>query len=417
MASGYVNLPAFRAPGPVDFSPISQGIDQLGRKIEQNRLLDQQKQIGAALQSGDYGVGANKAFEYGDLNTGLKLQGAQRDIENQKYTRQRQAAADQRAAARDSRTASSYADEQRSKLINRVAGIAQKIRGETDPERKAVMVQGLMGAHPKLAEQLNAYGFDAANPDPTFDMIIAEAQGLTKSNADDAVYGTTPQYYTDAEGNLRIGQMSNRGGFRPVEVPGTIQPTVQFQDTGTEIIPLSRQTGQQAAPAIAKDLRGAEREKEIGQKTGEAIVRQPQLEAQAEQMLQTMDNLLNDPYLPDMLGAVAGRAPNLTSDAARVQGKLNQLDAQVFLQGYERLKGGGVITDFEGQKAENALARIKDPRLSYDDYVQAVGELRAVVVGALERARGTARGEFGGQTDISAPATSVDALKQKYGLE
>src|SRR5690606_12546456 len=183
-------------------------------------------------------------------------------------------ASDKRSAAADARSQELHGlnvqktqEDLRSSLISRTAGIAQTIRNETDPQRKAALVQAFANAHPKLKTQLDAYNFDPANPDPTLDMIIAEARGISGA---DATYGTTPQYYTDAEGNLRIGQMSNKGGFRPVDIPGTIQPTVQFQDTGTAILPLSRQTGTQAAPAIPKDLAGEARDKAVGKSQGEA---------------------------------------------------------------------------------------------------------------------------------------------------
>jgi hypothetical protein len=130
--------------------------------------------------------------------------------------------------------------------------------------------------------------------------------------------------------------------------------------------------------------------------------------------LATIENLLNDPYLPSMTGMVAGRQPNISEDSARVQGKIDQLQSQVFLEGYERLKGGGVITDFEGQKAELAIARISDPRVSYPDYVQAVSELRDVIKAGTQRAAeaaGVQPPQQGGQ------GANVDSIKQKYGLE
>lgn len=51
----YVALPAFRAAPGLDFSGLNEGLDVLGKTIEKNRLLAQQKEIGAALQGGQSG--------------------------------------------------------------------------------------------------------------------------------------------------------------------------------------------------------------------------------------------------------------------------------------------------------------------------------------------------------------------------
>jgi hypothetical protein len=68
-----------------------------------------------------------------------------------------------------------------------------------------------------------------------------------------------------------------------------------------------------------------------------------------------VNDLLNDPYLPNMLGPVQGRLPNVSAEAARVQGKMNQISGGAFLQARQLLKGGGAITDFESRKAEEAF--------------------------------------------------------------
>jgi hypothetical protein len=71
--SPYVRLPAYRAPDRLDFRQLNQGIEALGEGIKQNRLLEQRQEIGEALQSGDYGQGAQTAFGQGNIETGLAL--------------------------------------------------------------------------------------------------------------------------------------------------------------------------------------------------------------------------------------------------------------------------------------------------------------------------------------------------------
>jgi hypothetical protein len=206
--AGYIPLPQYRASSPLDFGGLNQGIDALGQRFEKNRLLDQSKQIGSAIQSGDYSGGASKAFEFGDLNTGLNLSNTQRQIEQDAFNRNRLMTQDRRAAGADARSQELHGlnvqktqDDIQTKLTGRVAGVAQMIRNETDPERKAMMTQTFFNANPRMKQLLESYGFDANNPDATYDMIIAEAQGLTQPKAseyktfksDQGIYRAGPQ--------------------------------------------------------------------------------------------------------------------------------------------------------------------------------------------------------------------------------
>ena len=249
MASGYVPLPAFRAPRPLNFSGLNEGIDALGQGFKENRLLSQNKEIGNALQSGDYNAGAKAAFGYGDLNTGMQLQNAQRDIANTQYQRQRQEAADKRAAASEGRAATSFADDRRTKLISSVAGIAERIRNEADPERKSAMVQAFVSSHPRLKSQLDSYKFDPANPDPTMDMIIAEARGLSpagKAQYDFTQYGVGNKYTGELKPYPQGAGVANAGAFK------TPQDRIKYEQNLRKEYTTSSKTFQEVRDAAAR---------------------------------------------------------------------------------------------------------------------------------------------------------------------
>jgi hypothetical protein len=93
----------------------------------------------------------------------------------------------------------------------------------------------------------------------------------------------------------------------------------------------------------------------IGAARGEATAAAPGELALFNTIEFQVNDLLNDPYLPNMLGPVQGRLPNVSAEAARVQGKMNQISGGAFLQARQLLKGGGAITDFESRKAEEAF--------------------------------------------------------------
>lgn len=69
-------------------------------------------------------------------------------------------------------------------------------------------------------------------------------------------------------------------------------------------------------------------------------------------------DLLADPNLGSYVGAIQGRMPSITQGAVDFDAKVQQLRDMAFLDARQMLKGGGAITDFESQKAENAIARL-----------------------------------------------------------
>ena len=97
-------------------------------------------------------------------------------------------------------------------------------------------------------------------------------------------------------------------------------------------------------------------------------------------LIARIDALMNDPNLEDALGfegIVRGFASTVGLDpnVARVNEMIKQVRGDVFLQAFEKLKGGGQITELEGQKAEQAMARLGQMQ-GYDDYVNSLKELR-----------------------------------------
>jgi hypothetical protein len=89
----------------------------------------------------------------------------------------------------------------RDRLVKNVAGIAQMIRSETDPSRKAQMVQALISSNPRMGQELSNLGFDPANPDGAMDMILAEARGLPTAEKDQFAF---TKY---GVGNKRTGEL------------------------------------------------------------------------------------------------------------------------------------------------------------------------------------------------------------------
>ena len=140
----------------------------------------------------------------------------------------------------------------------------------------------------------------------------------------------------------------------------------------------------------------------------------PNVIANAEQTLKTIQSVKSDPYL--------SRGTGMTSVLNNVPGtggydfaqKVEQLRGKTFLEAFNSLKGGGAITDVEGRKAENAIARLSTGQ-SEKSFREALNELEEVVTIGMERAYKRA--------GVAPPASAKPSvggnasLKSKYGLD
>jgi hypothetical protein len=218
-------------------------------------------------------------------------------------------------------------------------------------------------------------------------------------------YGLTPIPGVDEKGNPILAQLSNRGAAaRPVQFPPgfSFTPPVKTVDTGTgtALVTPSGQT----TNIIPKDNRTPARDKALGGAEGEQAAAAPGAIASADQMLKNIEGVEKHPYLKWSTG--------LTSPLTRVAGtpmfdlgqRVEQIKGGAFLEAFEKLKGGGQITETEGAKATAAIARI-NLGLSEKDMRAALKDLREVVEAG--RARASVR---------IAPQTPAPATPDPLGL-
>ena len=105
----------------------------------------------------------------------------------------------------------------------------------------------------------------------------------------------------------------------------------------------------------------------------------------ADMGLNVIDQLIASPGLGGIVG-IRGKIPTIPgTDAAKSNALAEQLEGQAFLQAFQSLKGAGAITETEGKKASAAIARLNRSQ-SKTDYVQALNELRGILVETKSRA-------------------------------
>lgn len=143
----------------------------------------------------------------------------------------------------------------------------------------------------------------------------------------------------------------------------------------------------------------------------------PRVEDESQRIVQAIEGILSHPGLKGSVGMQFGMSMIPGTDEASFVARHNQLRGQVFLQGFQSLKGGGAITEKEGQAAEQAIARLSRTQ-SEAEYRQALEEMRQIATRAAERAREKARiGESvprPAQSQDQAPSVARPTSAQEY---
>lgn len=121
-------------------------------------------------------------------------------------------------------------------------------------------------------------------------------------------------------------------------------------------------------------------------------------EASASNSLQLIDDLLEHPGLNDAVGLSSALPTVPGGDAADFEARFDQIKGEAFLSAFQKLKGGGTITEQEGKKAESALARMQLNQ-SEGEFVKAAKEFKNIIQSGLDRKKAAAK-KKGVETEV-----------------
>jgi hypothetical protein len=276
----------------------------------------------------------------------------------------------------------------------------------SDPGLLRSVLPSLIGAK-KQTDDIEEYLF-AKKEDPalTFDKFMARKKSVNGELGLNLVYGTNDK------GETVPMQPSKAGGLVPVQLPPGVKIAKGFEkiDAGTKWILRDKQTGAILGEE-PKNVAAKEAEEKIGQAQGAAKVALPAAESTTTRALNMLKQAEEHPGLGDSVGFIVGRLPALTSKAADFRERIEQVDAMVFGDAVEVMRGLGALTDKEGPKVTAARARLKTAK-SEEDFRTALKDVREVFETGIENMRQKA-GVKGNQ---AAPNPAND-LKKKYGLD
>jgi len=161
----------------------------------------------------------------------------------------------------------------------------------------------------------------------------------------------------------------------------------------TRAINLANQQGQAKAATdlseqLYKQVPGLkEAQTETAKTKAAEIAGAPNAYATAIQTLKNIDAAIAHPGREEATGLSGYAMRNLPATNARdFASRADQLSGSAFLAAYESLKGGGAISQPEGEKATQAIARLKDFSVKDEDYLKALKEYRDIIEGAAKKA-------------------------------
>lgn len=181
---------------------------------------------------------------------------------------------------------------------------------------------------------------------------------------------------------------------QPYYTPVQTTEGIQVFDARTgKVQPMTSATGTvfkapQFSPQLQADLTGAKTTgKMIAEAETQKVLDAPKVIAETTHTLKLLDDLMKHPGLEQAVGMSRLLPLHLISGtpARDFENRLEEIKGKQFLQAFESLKGGGAITELEGQKAQAAISRM-NPTSSEDEFKKAVSEFKEIVQAAQKRA-------------------------------
>jgi len=267
-------------------------------------------------------------------------------------------------------------------------------------------VMGIGGSTEDIKE------FERAQKDPAF------AKFLQQKRATSGEYSLTPQYGTDKDGNTVLIQTGKSGEAIQTKLPEGVKISsgVDKVDLGTSWGIIDKRSGQMVGTQ-SKDVAGKEAAEKRGQAQGVAQAALANgADIDAEETKKKIDQFINNKGFNEVFGQLDQYRPKWSHSNAGADAlaRYEQLTGVSFLSAYQMLKGGGAITDIEGQKAGAAMARLNRAQ-GEAEAKQALLDFKEAVDTGLRKLRRAANGGTDPDTPVAAAAPTN--LKAKYGLD
>lgn len=377
---------------------------------EQGRQRKLKGQLGEALKSEDYGNASNLLIDMGQYDAGMKMRDAQQ----------------------------SRAGEASTQKAQQLMSLTENLMQIPEDRRGQYLMENWQQFEPIVGTDFMTHwqktGGDVSDASLGEDLAALRTQLGVGAPGKTATFGTAMHEVIGPDGNPMFVRTDNQGGVHPVEgytpppdavttnqdrVQSTftdangnlqmvmrdgsirssgmgVQNPFQITDVGGVPTAIDRRTGQGMAVSTPEEVGG-------NQATIETIADNEQYRREtqrdlpttirnAEQSIDTIKQAIEHPGFGSRYGwsSVSGIIPPIpSSDGAAAQGMLDQIGGQAFLEAFESLKGGGHITEIEGDKATAARTRM----LYYAQSPEAARQAAQEFIGYIEKGIKSAKAE------------------------
>jgi hypothetical protein len=214
------------------------------------------------------------------------------------------------------------------------------------------------------------------------------------------------EYYSKLTPEEKQAYLEMKRSVNPFTLGDLAGGQVAFDKRTGTYVPLtsaSQEASGQATVAGAKSVATAS-----GEQQGKAAFDLPRIEQNTQQALNDIAKLRSHPGLGYITG-ISSKLPIIPgTQQAAADALAKQIQGQTFLQAFNTLKGGGQITEVEGEKATAAIARLQRAQ-NTKDYQAALDDLSDVLNKGMQRARQQA----GGMPQFGAPQSRQPAAQPK----
>jgi hypothetical protein len=226
----------------------------------------------------------------------------------------------------------------------------------------------------------------------------------TPGGADDVTYGKSPIWGKDADGNDVLGTIGDDGTFRQIDT-GEFTPSrgLEKVDLGTAWGFRDKGTGQ-IVHTEPKDIRGVEREQEIGTSEGKAASSAPADYQAGQNALDVVDQIMTHPAMDSGTGfssKIWNGIPG--TDTYDFQNLVDQAKSGAFLTAIQQMRGLGALSNSEGSAATQAITRM-NTATSREAFIAALNDYRAIVEQGMANAQ-----RRGSKAGVDMPPGSAPA--------
>ena len=212
---------------------------------------------------------------------------------------------------------------------------------------------------------------------------------LPKLLSPDHEYGMTPIYGTNEKGEPVIMQLGKTGTPKLVQTPSGVKISTGIEkiDAGTHWVVNDKKSGQNIG-IVPKDLRGAEREKGVGEAQGKAVASAPSDIVAGNNALELLNKIRQHPGIDIGTGATSIVANKVPGTAGfDFQNMVDQAKSGAFLTAIQQMRGLGALSNTEGSAATAAITRM-NTATSKKAFLDAAADYETIIQQGVSRARG-----------------------------